>query len=312
MKKITILIPCYNEQESLPLLYEALVKIADSLPKYLWEFLFVNDGSRDNSLKLIKAYRSGDNRVCYIDLSRYFGKENAMLAGFDYATGDAIVIMDADLQHPTSVIPQMIAKWEEGFDDVYGQRINRGKERWLRKKLSLLFYYLLQKSSRYDVLPNVGDFRLLDRKCIKALRQLRESERYTKGMFAWIGFKKASVPFETHERYSGHSSWSLWDLIRLSLDGITSSTTFPLRLSTIAGTIVSAFAFIYIIYILINTLIYGDPVAGHPTLIITIMFMGGLNLIFLGIIGEYLARIFVETKNRPTYIANEYNGESAC
>ena len=248
-----------------------------------------------------------DSRISYLDLSRNFGKECAMLAGFDYAKGDAVVIMDADLQHPTMIIPQMITKWEEGYDDVYGQRINRGKESWSRKILTRLFYYILQKSARYDVLPNVGDFRLLDAKCIKALRRLRENERYTKGMYAWIGFRKASVLYETHERYAGHTSFTIWGLFKLALDGITSSTMFPLRLSTIIGLIVSVLAFLYIIYMLLKVWFVGEPVAGHPTLIITIMFMGGLNLIFLGIVGEYLGRIFMETKNRPVYLVNEYN-----
>ena len=279
MRKITILVPCYNEQESLPPLYESLTMMADSQCNYVWEFLFINDGSTDNTLQVIKHYREKDSRISYLDLSRNFGKE----------------------------IPQMITKWEEGYDDVYGQRINRGKESWSRKILTRLFYYILQKSARYDVLPNVGDFRLLDAKCIKALRRLRENERYTKGMYAWIGFRKASVLYETHERYAGHTSFTIWGLFKLALDGITSSTMFPLRLSTIIGLIVSVLAFLYIIYMLLKVWFVGEPVAGHPTLIITIMFMGGLNLIFLGIVGEYLGRIFMETKNRPVYLVNEYN-----
>lgn len=306
-KKITILIPCYNEQESLPSLYESLIEMADSQGNYVWEFLFINDGSTDNTLQVIKHYREIDSRISYLDLSRNFGKECAMLAGFDYAKGDAVVIMDADLQHPAMIVPQMITKWEEGYDDVYGQRINRGKESWSRKVLTRLFYYILQKSARYDVLPNVGDFRLLDKKCIKALRRLRENERYTKGMYAWIGFRKTSVMYETHDRYAGHTSFTMWGLLKLAVDGITSSTIFPLRLSTIIGLIVSLFSLIYIIYMLYVVFFVGEPVAGHPTLIISILFMGGLNLIFLGVLGEYLGRIFMESKNRPVYLVNEYN-----
>ena len=179
MKKVTILVPCYNEEESLPALYEALLHLMNQNPNYNWELLFVDDGSRDSTIQILKELRKNDKRVSYIELSRNFGKENAMLAGFDYATGDCVIIMDADLQHPPQVIPEMLKKWEEGFEDVYGKRLSRGKESFMRKKLSLLYYSMLQKSTRYDILPNVGDFRLLDRKCIDALKQLRESERYT-------------------------------------------------------------------------------------------------------------------------------------
>ena len=189
MKKISVLIPCYNEEQSLPLLYPELVKLMDSQPAYEWELMFVNDGSRDGTLRELKRLRQLDQRVNYVDLSRNFGKENAMLAGFDYVTGDCMVIIDADLQHPPTLIPEMIKWWEQGYDDVYAKRKTRGKESWLRKHLSLQFYKILQSSSRFDVLQNVGDFRLLDRSCINALKSLRESERYTKGMYSWIGFK---------------------------------------------------------------------------------------------------------------------------
>ena len=190
MKKVTLLIPCYNEEESLPLLYQALTQLMADNDGYQWEVLLVNDGSNDNTLSLIQSYRQKDDRFCYIDLSRNFGKEAAMLAGFDYATGDCLVIMDADLQHPPTLIPEMLLHWEKGFDDVYAKRESRGKESRLRKHLSLLYYNILQHTTRVKILPNVGDFRLLDRKCIDVLKQLRESERYTKGMFCWIGFLK--------------------------------------------------------------------------------------------------------------------------
>ena len=189
-KKVTILIPAYNEEASLPLLYPELVKLMDKEAGYDWELLFVNDGSKDRTADMLRELREKDERVNYVNLSRNFGKENAMLAGFDYATGDCMVIMDADLQHPPKVVSEMLKHWEEGFEDVYAKRATRGKEPWLRKKLSLLFYKVLDKSTRFEILQNVGDFRLLDRVCINALKQLREQERYTKGMFCWIGFKK--------------------------------------------------------------------------------------------------------------------------
>ena len=308
-KKISILVPCYNEEKSLPLLYKALQKVADENTSYEWEFLFVNDGSRDNTLSVLEHMHAKDPRCCYVDLSRNYGKEAAMLAGFDYAIGDAVVIMDADLQHPPHVIPQMIAKWEDGYDDVYAQRITRGKESYLRKHLSLTYYKLLTKSSRIDVLPNVGDFRLLDRQCIEALKMLREQGRYTKGMYCYIGFKKTAVEFETQERVAGESSMSYRNLVRLAMEGIMSYTTAPLRFASLIGLLVSLIAFVYGLWILTKTLIWGDPVAGFPTLMVVILFLGGVQLLSLGIIGEYLGRVYNETKNRPVYFARTYNGE---
>ena len=308
-KKISILIPCFNEERSLPLLYDALLQVSSEHPSCDWEFLFVNDGSRDNTLTVLQQLRAKDPRCCYVDLSRNFGKEAAMLAGFDYVTGDAVVIMDADLQHPPHVIPLMIAKWEEGYDDVYAQRITRGKESWLRRRLSLAYYKLLTKSSRIDVMPNVGDFRLLDRQCIEALKTLREQGRYTKGMYCYIGFRKTAVEFETQERVAGKSSMSYRSLAHLAIEGIMSYTIAPLRFASIVGAVVSIIAFLYAMWILIKTLVWGDPVAGFPTLMVAILFLGGVQLLSLGIIGEYLGRVYNETKNRPVYFARTYNGE---
>ena len=313
MKKIvSILIPCFNEEKSLPLLYAALCHLMEDpnlSTRYDWELLFINDGSVDGTLDILKELRAKDLRVCYIDLSRNFGKENAMLAGFDYVTGDCMVIMDADLQHPPTLIPEMLEQWEQGYDDVYAKRLARGRESWLRRKLTLWFYSLLQRSSKVDILPNVGDFRLLDRKCINVLRHLRESQRYTKGMYSWIGFRKKELLFEQQDRVAGSSSWSFMGLFNLAINGITSFTTFPLRLATILGFIVSVAAFLFLIYVLISTLIWGDPVQGYPTLMVVILFLGGVELLALGIIGEYLGHIYHESKHRPTYIAREYNGE---
>ena len=309
MKKITLLIPAYNEELSLPSLYKELVGLMDNQPNYEWEVLFVNDGSKDKTLECIKELRVSDKRINYVDLSRNFGKERAMLAGFDYATGDATVIMDADLQDPPSLIPEMIKYWEEGYDDVYALRKDRGKESWLRKKLSLAFYDILQRSTRIEVLPNVGDFRLLDRSCIEALKKLRESERYTKGMFCWIGFRKKEIKFDRGNRTAGNSSWNFISLFGLAIEGITSFTTVPLRFATIMGVIVSLTSFIYIMYIILKVFLWGEPVQGYPSMMCVILFLGGVQLLSLGIIGEYLSRVFCESKNRPTYIARDYNGE---
>lgn len=311
MKKISILIPCYNEEKSLPLLYPELVKLMEGNKAYDWELMFVNDGSTDGTLAALHQLRQQDSRVNYVDLSRNFGKEAAMLAGFDYVTGDCMVIIDADLQHPPTLIPEMIKHWEAGYDDVYAKRRSRGKESWLRRRLSLLFYKLLQSSSRFDVLQNVGDFRLLDRKCINALKRMRESERYTKGMYSWIGFNKKEVEFDQGDRLAGDSSWNFRRLFSFALDGITSFTNAPLRISTMMGFVVSVCAFLYMIYVFCKALIYGDPVQGYPTLVILVLFLGGIQLLSLGIIGEYIGRIYNETKNRPDYIVRQFNGEDA-
>ena len=281
----------------------------NSCQSYDWEVLFINDGSRDNTLSVIKDLRQMDMRVSYVDLSRNFGKENAMLAGFDYVTGDCMVIMDADLQHPPHVILKMLEKWEEGYEDVYAKRITRGKESWIRKKASLLFYSLLQKTTRIEILQNVGDFRLLDRCCIEALKSLRESERYTKGMFCWIGFKKTSVDFEQKDRVAGKSTWNYWSLFNLAIEGITSFTTTPLRFSSILGFIIAILSFGLMLFHLVKALIWGDPIQGFPTLVVLILFLGGIQLLSIGIVGEYLGRVFNESKHRPVYIVREYNGK---
>ena len=309
MKKISILIPCFNEEQSLPLLYPELVKLMDSLPDYEWEVLFVNDGSLDGTLDLLRQYSKQDSRINYVSLSRNFGKEAAMLAGFDYVTGDCMVIIDADLQDPPELIPEMVKWWEQGYEDVYAKRKSRGRESWLRKRLSMLFYRMLQSSSRFDVLQNVGDFRLLDRRCINALKRMRESERYTKGMFSWIGFKKKEIEFDRGNRQAGKSAWSYRQLFSLAIDGITSFSSLPLRISTIAGFFISLLAFIYMMVVFIRALIWGNPVQGYPSLLVIILFLGGIQLLSLGIIGEYIGRIYNETKNRPDYIIDEHNNE---
>lgn len=308
-KKVSILVPCYNESSTLPLLYPELKALMDSQDKYAWEVLFVNDGSKDNTLDIIKALRAGDERINYIDLTRNFGKENAMLAGFDYVKGDCMVILDADLQDPPSLIPQMLEYWEEGYEDVYAKRANRGQESWLRKQFSLMFYRILDHATRFDVLQNVGDFRLLDRCCIDALKRLRESERYTKGMFCWIGYRKKEIVFDRGDRVAGSSNWSFWSLLDLAIEGITSFTTTPLRFATVMGSIVAVTAFLLAVFYGVKTIFYGDQARGFTTLIVVILFMGGVQLLSIGILGEYIGRIFNETKKRPTYLANTYNGE---
>lgn len=311
MKKITILIPVYNEARNIPRLAEALRPLIDNKmtdDEYDWEVMMVNDGSTDNSGEELAKLHKMDSRFQHLELSRNFGKESAMLAGMDYSTGDAVIIMDADLQHPMEVIPQMIAGWNQGFDDIYGRRVSRGKESFLRKKLSLAYYKLLQRITSIDILPNVGDFRLLDRRCVNALRQIRETQRYSKGLFSWIGFSKKEILYDQADRTAGKSSFNIGSLFNLAIEGITSFTTAPLRLASIFGLLTAVAALTYLVYILIKTLLYGDPVAGYPTIMCVMLFLGGGQLIALGIIGEYIARIFNESKRRPAYIADSLNG----
>ena len=307
MKKVTLLIPVYNEEAMLPTLYQRLIELIDRNARYEWEMLFVNDGSSDATLECLRQLRRQDERVNYVNLSRNFGKEVAMLAGFDYTTGDCCVVMDADLQDPPELVDEMLQYWEEGYDDIYARRRSRGEESWLRRRLSLAFYGLLQRMSRIDILPNVGDFRLLDRRCVSALCRLRECERYTKGLFCWIGYRKKSIEFDRGDRLAGRSSWSFFTLLNLAVEGITSFSIAPLRIATVCGVICSISSFIYAIYFLIKTMLYGDHAPGFPTLIIVMLFLGGIQLFSLGVIGEYIGRIFKETKRRPTYLASDYN-----
>lgn len=309
MKEITILIPAYNEEEVLHPLYERLNAVTSQLAEYSFEFLFVNDGSRDNTLNLIKQLRQTDSRISYVDLSRNFGKETAMIAGLDHANGDAVIIIDADLQDPPELIPEMIRYWEEGYDDVFAKRKSRTGESWLKKWTSARFYRLLKKTTKIPIQEDTGDFRLLDRRFVEALKQIRESQRYTKGMFSWIGYNKKEILFDRDPRAAGETKWNYLKLFELAIEGITSFTTFPLRLSSFLGVIISVLSFIYMVWIIAKTLIYGDPVTGYPSMMTVILFMGGIQLLSLGVIGEYLGRVFNETKNRPLYFVDEYNGQ---
>ena len=307
MKSITLLIPVYNEKSVLPQLFSRLDELAKSTPNYQFEFLFINDGSVDESLSIITNQAQKDTRISYINLSRNFGKEIAMLAGIDHAEGDAAVIIDADLQDPPELIKEMIAYWEDGYDDVYARRSSRQGETWLKKKTSQWYYRILQKSTSIPIQIDTGDFRLLDRRCIEALRQFRESQRNTKAIFSWIGYKKKKIFYDRDPRLAGQTKWNYRKLINLAIDGITSFTTAPLRMATIFGFIISFVAFCWIIYLLVRPL-FGVPTGtGYSSLMAVILFLGGVQLLSLGIIGEYVGRIFIETKNRPLYLIEEYH-----
>ena len=305
-KKVSVIVPVYNEEISLPVFHDTLSEVIQSMDQYDWEVLYVNDGSIDKTQSIIEEISRKDENVAYIELSRNFGKENAMLAGFDYMRGDCAIIIDADLQDPPVLIKEMLNYWEEGYEDIYAKRRSRGKESWLRHRFSMAFYNILDRSTNFNILKNVGDFRLLDRKCIEALRKLRESERYTKGLFCWIGFKKKEILFDRGDRQYGRSHWSFLSLTGLAVEGITSFTTMPLRLATLVGLITGFGAIIYMIWTLIKVITWGDPVAGFPTLISVILFLGSIQLICIGILGEYIARIFNESKRRPNYLVSNY------
>ena len=306
MKKlVTIIIPAYNEEKVLPKLFIRLDKLSQNESNYLFEFLFINDGSKDSTMKLISEKSTIDNRISYINLSRNFGKERAMLAGFDYAKGDAIVIIDADLQDPPELIPNMISLWEEGYDDVYAKRESREGETWLKKATSKWFYSILDKISSIEIQRDTGDFRLLDRRTVEALKTLRESNRYTKGMFSWVGFKKKEITYKRDPRAAGETKWNYFKLFNLAIEGITSFTTSPLRISFIFGLLISSISFFWILYLLIRPL-FGVPTGGgYSSLMSVILFLGGVQLLAIGIIGEYIGRIFVETKNRPVYLIQD-------
>ena len=276
MKKVTILLPAYNEEASFQLIRQNMNQVLTDNPNYEWEFLLVNDGSTDNTLQQMIRLHEEDHHYSYIDLSRNYGKEIAMMAGFDYADSDALIIMDADMQHPINVIPDMLKYWEEGYDDVYAQR-QGSKESWIKRKTSHWYYKILQSTTKVPIQKDTGDFRLLDKSCIEALRQMRESERNTKGMYSWIGFRKKGIFYQQQERQEGVSKWNTFSLINLAINGITSFTTAPLRIASFMGVVVSVVAFFYLIYIIIVTNFFGEPVQGYPTIMVTMLFLGGVR-----------------------------------
>ena len=309
MKKISIVIPSYNEEESMPFLYERLNNLMKNMNQYEFEMLFINDGSKDNTLELIKSYREKDKRYAYVDFSRNFGKETAMIAGLDYATGDCVIIIDADLQDPPELIPELIKYWEEGYDDVYARRRSRDGETFLKKFTSKMYYKVLQKMTKIEIQKDTGDFRLLDRRCVNALKKLRESQRNTKSMFSWIGYKKKEVLYDREQRVAGKTKWNYMKLIDLAIDGITSFTTSPLRLATWVAIPTFIVLFIYFVYIIAKAIVTGVFIQAFQAIILLILFFSGVQILLFGIVGEYLGRIFKETKNRPLYLVNEYNGE---
>jgi len=302
---ISIVVPVFNEAEVLDVFYHRLKKVLDTLT-VLSEIVFVDDGSTDNSHALLIGLQQSDERIAVVALSRNFGKEIAMTAGLDHARGDAVIVIDADLQDPPELIPELIGEWQEGSDMVYAKRLSREGESWIKKLTAHWFYRLLRHASNIEIPEDTGDFRLLNRKTVNALRQIRERHRFMKGLFAWVGYRQKSVTYRREPRHAGNSKWNYWRLWNFALEGITSFTTAPLRVATYLGLMTALGSFLFGSYIVYDALVWGNPVQGYPSLMVVILFLGGVQLISIGIIGEYLGRVFEETKQRPLYLVDNY------
>jgi glycosyltransferase involved in cell wall biosynthesis len=312
MKQITLIIPCYNEEKSLPFLFKRLDTLVEKVKNYNLEFLFINDGSRDKTWVILDQEAAKNPHISRLNFSRNFGKEIAVAAGLDHANGDAVVILDADGQEPPELSPKMIEWWEKGYDDVYARRkVYRGG--WFNKMTSRLYYRTLQKMSRVPIQIDTGDFRLFSRRTVLALRQFREASRQNKALFSWVGYKKKEIEFDQGSRAGGQTKWSLGILspgnsrINLAIDGFTSFSTMPLRIVTRFGLLISLVALIYIAVIILQYLLGVPRTEGFSTLLIIVLFLGGVQMIALGIIGEYVGRIFIETKQRPLYLVEEFH-----
>ncbi|MEM7707640.1 MAG: glycosyltransferase family 2 protein [Pseudomonadota bacterium] len=304
---ISIVIPAYNEQEVIDEFYRRIAKVLDGL-SYRSELVFVNDGSTDDTIKKLRALKKQDGRVGIVELSRNFGKEIALTAGIDHAKGEAVIPIDADLQDPPELIPELLAQWEAGNDVVYATRLEREGETWIKKATASTFYKLMQNiGDKVSIPRNTGDFRLMSRRAVTAFCSMREQHRFLKGLFALVGFPQTAVYYNRDPRFAGLTKWNYPKLINLSIEGITSFTTAPLRLATYAGFVIAICAFTYAAFIIYKTLVFGDPVAGYPSLMTVVLFLGGVQLLSIGVIGEYLGRVFNETKQRPLYFVQGFD-----
>jgi len=302
--QLSVVVPAYNEEEVLPEFHRRVTDVLNHLSG-LSEIVYVNDGSKDNTIRVLLDLCANDRRVIVVDLSRNFGKEIALTAGLDYARGEAVVVIDADLQDPPELIPAMVKYWHEGFDVVYARREAREGETWFKKTTAKLFYWVMRRVSRVDVPEDTGDFRLLSRRALDALKLLRERHRFMKGLFAWIGYPSKAIMYRRDPRFAGETKWNYWKLWTLALEGFTSFTTAPLKIATYFGMVVALSAFLFATFVVYKTLVYGDPVTGYPSLMVVVLFLGGIQLMALGIIGEYLGRMFMETKLRPLYLVKD-------
>ena len=308
MSKLCIVIPCYNEQEMLPLLYSTLVQTADTLPDHELEFLLINDGSKDRTLEEIRKIAEKDSRVRYISFSRNFGKESAIYAGLENSDGDLTVIMDADLQDPPALLPEMIrAIEEEGYDSVATRRVTRKGEPPIRSFFARMFYRLMNRMSDVDLVDGARDYRMMNREMVNAILDLKEYNRFSKGIFGWVGFKTRWLEYENIERAAGETKWSFWKLFKYAISGIVSFSTAPLQISSFFGVLFSLIAFVMIIVIAVRRLAFGDPVQGWASTICVIMLIGGIQLMSIGVLSQYLSKMYLEIKDRPIYLCAETN-----
>lgn len=303
---ISIVVPAFNEAEGLERFHDRLSAVLEEVPVRA-EIVYVNDGSEDDTSGVIRRIGAQDRRVAFVDLSRNFGKEIALTAGLDHARGDAAIVIDADLQDPPELIPELLARWQDGYDVVYARRTARDGDSWLKKLTAFAFYRLMHRTADVSIPQDTGDFRLLSRRAIEAVVKLRERHRFMKGLFAWIGYRQVAVSYRREPRHAGKTKWNYWRLWNFAIEGITSFTAAPLKLASYLGLATAFAAFLYAAWIIYKTLMFGESVRGYPSLMVAVLFLGGVQLITIGILGEYIGRMFDETKNRPLYLVQEYH-----
>ena len=308
MDKISVIIPCFNEEASLPFYKEEILKVMQQMSSEEFELLFINDGSKDTTLPLLKQYAAEDSRFKYVSFSRNFGKEAAIYAGLQHSTGDYVCIMDADLQDPPSLLPKMydIVK-NQGYDSVATRRVSRKGEPAIRSFFARMFYKIINRISDADIVDGARDYRLMNRAMVDAIVSMNEYNRFSKGIFGWVGFKTKWLEYENVERVAGETKWSFWKLFKYSIEGMTAFSVLPLQIASVFGVLFSSIAFIMIIVIIIRTLIFGDPTSGWPSMVCIVMMIGGIQLLCIGILGQYLSKTYLETKHRPIYIEKETN-----
>lgn len=305
MDLLSIVVPCFNEEESVEIFFKEIQKV---LADQNYEIIYINDGSSDNTLKEIKKLANENSNIKYISFSRNFGKESAIYAGLKNASGDLVCLIDVDLQHPPSLIPEMIETVSnEDYDVVAARRISRKGEPAIKSFFSHSFYKIFNRISEIELVEGATDYRVMTKQVVDSIMELNEYNRFSKGLFHWVGFNTKWIPYENIERVAGETTWSFWGLVQYSIEGIVAFTTIPLSISTFIGTIISIIAFIYMIFIVIRYLIYSDPVQGYPTIMCVILFLGGIQLLSIGVLGKYLEKTYVETKNRPIFIVKESN-----
>lgn len=306
MKKITVIVPCYNEEEALHYYYKEMSRVMKIMDQYDFELLFVNDGSKDRTLEIIKELVKNDQRIRYISFSRNFGKEAAMYAGFEYSTGDYVCLMDADLQDPPKLLPEMVkAIEEEGYDSVATRRVTRQGEPPIRSFFARMFYKMMNKISDTELMDGARDYRLMTRQFVNSLLEMKEYNRFSKGLFGWIGYNTKWLEFENVERVAGETKWSFWKLFVYAVDGVVAFSTAPLAIASVIGMLMLFVALFFIIFIIARTLLFGDPVSGWPSLVCIITLIGGIQIFCVGILGQYLSKVYMETKKRPIYIVKE-------